>query len=131
MIFHLVFFIVLTSVLLQGTSLPAVARWLGLEAPLPSTPEFSLPLESPDSIRTGLAEITISPTSKAVGKQIVELGLPKQVVIMMIARDKHAFIPTGRSVIHPNDKLLVFADNEMLGETMKIMRPRPTSDTRP
>ncbi|MER3425304.1 MAG: potassium/proton antiporter, partial [Nitrospiraceae bacterium] len=30
MIFNLVFFIVLTSVLLQGTALPLVARWLGL-----------------------------------------------------------------------------------------------------
>lgn len=90
--------------------------------------QFSLPLESPDGIRTGLAEISIPPTSKAVGKQIVELGLPKHVVIMMIARDKHAFIPTGRSFIHPNDKVLVFADNEMLGETMKIidgLDPRP------
>jgi cell volume regulation protein A len=128
MIFHLVFFIVLTSVLLQGTSLPAVVRWLRLEAPLPSTPQFSLPLDSRDSIRSGLAEITIPPTSKAVGKQIVELGLPKHVVIMMIARDKHAFIPTGRSLIHPSDKVLVFADNEMLGETMKIIDgvdPRP------
>ena len=33
MIFHVVFFIVLTSVLLQGTSLPLLARWLGLSRP--------------------------------------------------------------------------------------------------
>ena len=79
MIFNVVFFIVVTSVLLQGTSLPIVARWLGLESPLPSTPEYSLPLESLDSIRTGLTEITISATSAAVGKQIVDLALPKQV----------------------------------------------------
>ncbi len=38
MIFNLVFFIVLTSVLLQGTSLTLVARWLGLSVPLTSTP---------------------------------------------------------------------------------------------
>lgn len=114
-IFNVVFFIVLTSVLLQGTSLPMVARRLGLEAPLPSMPEFSLPLETPESIRTGLAEITISPMSKAAGKQLVELGLPKQVVVMMIARDKHALIPTGHSVLQPYDKLLVFADKEVDG----------------
>jgi cell volume regulation protein A len=121
MIFHLVFFIVLTSVLLQGTSLPAAARWLGLESSRPSAQQFSLPLEPPASIRTGLAEIMIPPTSRAAGKQIVELELPKEVVIMMIARDKYAFIPTGRSFIHPHDKLLVFADTEMLRKTMQII----------
>ena len=119
-IFHIVFFIVLTSILLQGTTLPSVARWLGVDAPLPP-PQLSLPLESPDGIRSGLAEITISPTSKAVGKQIVELGLPKEVVIMMIARNKHAFIPTGRSFLEPYDELLLFADSDMLAETMKII----------
>jgi potassium/hydrogen antiporter len=33
MIFHVVFFVVLTSVLLQGVSLPYVAKWLGVDAP--------------------------------------------------------------------------------------------------
>ncbi|HET9962460.1 MAG TPA: potassium/proton antiporter [Nitrospiraceae bacterium] len=121
MIFHVVFFIVVTSVLLQGTSLPMVARWLGLESPLPSMSEYLLPLESPDSIRTGLTEITISSTSTAAGKQIVDLGLPNQVVVMMVGRNNHGFIPTGRSVLHANDKLLVFADKDQLAETMKIM----------
>lgn len=121
MIFNMVFFIVLTSVLLQGTSLPLVARWLGLESPLASTPEYSLQLERPDSIKAGLAEITISPMSAAVGKQMVELSLPKQVVIMMIGRNKHAFIPTGRSILKAHDTLLVFADQERLRETLKII----------
>jgi len=121
MIFNVVFFIVLTSVLLQGTSLPVVVRWLGLESPLPSTPEYFLRLESLDSIRTGLAEITISSTSAAAGKQIVDIALPQQVVVMMIGRNNHAFIPTGRSILQAHDKLLVFADRELLAETMKIM----------
>ncbi len=121
MIFNVVFFIVLTSVLLQGTSLPVVARWLGLESPLPSTLEYLLRLESLDSIRTGLAEITISSTSAAAGKQIVDIALPQQVVVMMIGRNNHAFIPTGRSILRAHDKLLVFADRELLAETMKIM----------
>lgn len=120
-IFNMVFFIVLTSVLLQGTSLPLVARWLALESPLPSTPKHSLELVSAESIKAGLAEITISPASAAVGKQIVGLGLPKEVVIMMIGRNKHAFIPTGRSILLAHDKLLVFADQERLTETLKII----------
>jgi cell volume regulation protein A len=59
--------------------------------------------------------------SAAVGKQIVELGLPKQVVIMMIGRNQHAFIPTGRSILQAHDTLLVFADTDMLRETLKII----------
>jgi Trk K+ transport system NAD-binding subunit len=80
-----------------------------------------LQLLKPDSIKAGLAEITISPTSAAVGKQIVGLGLPKEVVIMMIGRNNHAFIPTGRSILCPHDTLLVFADQERLTETLKII----------
>jgi cell volume regulation protein A len=38
LIFHLVFFIVLTSVLLQGTSIPLVARWLGVDAKVADQP---------------------------------------------------------------------------------------------
>jgi len=98
-----------------------VARWLGLESPLPSTPKHSLQLVRPDSIKAGLAEITISPMSAAVGKQIVGLGLPKEVVIMMIGRNNHAFIPTGRSILQAHDTLLVFADKERLTETLKIV----------
>jgi len=120
-IFNIVFFIVITSVLLQGTSLTVVARWLGLEDPLPSTPQFSLPLTSLDSMRTDLAEIRISPSSKAVGKQIVELDIPKQAVIMMIAREKYAFIPTGRSYLQAHDKLLIFADKDSLAEMMQAV----------
>jgi cell volume regulation protein A len=121
MIFNLVFFIVLTSVLLQGTTLPLLARWLRLDASLPEKPEYSLLLESPESIKTGLAEIRILHTSTAVGKQIVELGLPKEVVVMMIGRGGYAFIPTGRSVLQANDTLLVFADKDMLKEAQKLI----------
>jgi cell volume regulation protein A len=120
-IFNLVFFIVLTSVLLQGTTLPLLARWLGLEDAAAPTQEYSLALDSTDSIKTGLAEITIPPRSAAVGKQIVDLGLPKEVVVMMIGRNQHGFIPTGGSTLQAHDTLLVFADKNLLTETQNII----------
>ena len=103
------------------TTVPLLARWLGLDNGAAPAPEYSLALESTDTIKTGLAEITIPSTSAAVGKQIVELGLPKEVVIMMIGRNKHGFIPTGRSTLHADDTLLVFADKNLLAETQKII----------
>ncbi|MDQ3175729.1 MAG: cation:proton antiporter, partial [Acidobacteriota bacterium] len=77
-IFNLVFFIVLTSVLLQGTTLALVARWLGVDAPLPVRRQY--PLEFTQNadfkIKSGLVEIPIPDDSPSVGRRIVELRLP-------------------------------------------------------
>jgi hypothetical protein len=65
-----------------------------------------------------------SKTSAASEKRTITgrlLGSRKDVVIMMVSRNGHAFIPTGRSTLHAHDKLLVFADRERLAATMKIM----------
>ncbi|HSE84131.1 MAG TPA: potassium/proton antiporter, partial [Thermodesulfobacteriota bacterium] len=51
MIFNLVFFIVITSVLLQGTSIPLVAKWLGVDAPIPVKTRYPLEFEPTDSMR--------------------------------------------------------------------------------
>ena len=40
---------------------------------------------------------------------------------MRVSPNGHAFIPTGRSTLHAQDKLLVFADREQLAETMRLM----------
>lgn len=49
MLFNMVFFIVLTSVLLQGKSLMAVARWLKVDQPLVSRPRYPLEFEKTES----------------------------------------------------------------------------------
>jgi len=54
LMFNLVFFIVLTSVLLQGTSIPLVARWLKVDAPLQPGPGSSPVWDSPTDLKSGL-----------------------------------------------------------------------------
>jgi cell volume regulation protein A len=67
-IFHVVFFTVLTSVLLQGTPLPLVARWLGVDAPLAETPRSPLDFDPVGCMTGELVEVAIPERSAVAGK---------------------------------------------------------------
>jgi cell volume regulation protein A len=122
LLFDLVFFIVLTSVLLQGTSLPWVAHWLGVEAPTPS--QYHYPLEYvPDiSMNSHLVEVPIPSSSPILGRSIVEIGLPKGALIVLIHREGDSIVPNGGTVLQPEDRLLVLADGESIAQVETIVQ---------
>jgi cell volume regulation protein A len=112
MIFNVVFFISVTSVLIQGTSLPAVARWLHVALPesvKPADKESPLP---PELTKAVMREIEIPEDGFAVGKKIVDLGFPKNAIIAMIRRGDKFITPNGATVIEGNDVLIVLSDTE-------------------
>ncbi len=110
MMFNLVFFIVLTSVLLQGTSIPLVARWLKVEEPLPQRLDASPVWDAPTSLKSGLVEMTIPETSVAVGQRLLDLALYKRALVILIGRKSKCFVPDGSTMLEANDSLLVFTD---------------------
>jgi cell volume regulation protein A len=120
-IFNLVFFIVLTSVLLQGTSLPLVVRWLGLARPQSFKPRYPLEFEEGEGIETTLMDFVIPYNSGVVGKPILELGFPEQSVIALIVRDDQHIVPTGSTILEPGDVLLVVLNKESISEVNKIL----------
>jgi cell volume regulation protein A len=121
LIFNLVFFIVLTSVLLQGTFLPAVAKWLKVAAPLPPKSEQPLAIASPADLKNDLVEIEVPPTSKVVGRSIVSLRLPRETLIVLIGRNDDFFVPHGSTVLRANDRLLILADKDQLDEVQSVL----------
>lgn len=112
MIFNIVFFISVTSVLLQGTTLPLMAKWLHVSVPEKAKRRTPLDIELSDNIKTELAEILVPTENAAVGKAIVELGFPKTAIIAMIRRDGKYITPNGSTVLQPMDMLIVLAENE-------------------
>ena len=112
MIFNIVFFISITSVLIQGTTLPAVAKWLHLTLPEKLKQRTPADMDITDSIKSILTEIIIPEKCPAVGKQIVELGLPKTSVISHIRRDYKYLTPTGSTTLMANDVLSVLSENQ-------------------
>ncbi len=111
MIFNIVFFISLTSVLIQGTSLPLVAKWLRLTLPEKVKQRTQTDIELVDSIKSHLKEVTLSDQSNALGKQIVMLALPKTSFISIIQRGGKYITPNGSTVLESGDRLYILSEN--------------------
>lgn len=112
MIFNIVFFISLTSVLIQGSTLSVVAKWLKLTIPESDKQRTQTDIELSDSIKQVLTEIVIPSGCSSVGKQIVQLGLPKTILISIIQRDSKFITPSGSTELEAEDKLFVLAEDK-------------------
>lgn len=105
-IFNIVFFVVLTSILVQGSSIPFVARRLGVETPLEPS------LDHMEALPEGvgwepLVKLKVLPGSAAVGKQIADLNLSDDTWIAVLRRDGHPIRPDGSTVLQAGDRLSV------------------------
>ena len=112
MIFNIVFFISVTSVLIQGTTLSLFAKWLNV-----ALPEEVKPIAENDRYilnlpKSAMEEILIPPNSFAVDKRIIDLHFPKSAFIVMIKRNDKFVRPGGSTVIEANDTLVLLLDNE-------------------
>jgi potassium/hydrogen antiporter len=119
-IFNLVFFIVLASVLVQGTSIGRVARWLGVQDATPH--EYHYPLEFvPDiSLESTLVELIVSPDSAARGKSIMQLGLSDGALVVLLRRGDEKIIPSGGTLLQAGDRVLLLASDEALS-TVRVL----------
>ncbi|MHA7877988.1 MAG: potassium/proton antiporter [Bacteroidota bacterium] len=109
-IFHIVFFIVLTSVLFQGTTLHPLAKWLKLDAKLSAKRARAISLS--EDVKSELLELEVAQNSTAAGKKIVALGFPKNSLIVLINRNKQYLTPRGDTVIEAGDKLMIMTDDK-------------------
>lgn len=121
MIFHIVFFISATSILLQGTTIPLMAKWLHVSVPEKLKRKFPVDIELKEHSTSQLIELDIPPTSPAIGKAIVELRLPKTSHIAMIHRGDRYVTPSGETEIVASDHLLVMADSKETVDTVKLI----------
>ena len=112
MIFNIVFFISITSVIIQGTSLPLVAKWMGLTIPHELKKRTQTDMVLTEGIKSLLTELVIPENGLVVGKQIVQLGLPKTTLISFILRDTNYIIPDGSTILEKNDKLFILSENK-------------------
>ncbi len=131
-IFNMVFFIVLFSVLLQGTTLGLVATWLKVETADASSTTYHYPLEfvPAPGAGSGLAEAVVPAGSFAAGRTIMELGLPRGALVVLIGRGEENIIPTGATVIKSGDKLVLLADENATEDVLNLVSRSAASKAR-
>jgi len=110
MIFNLVFFISVTSVLIQGTTLTVVARWLHVALPEKVKPISEIEKFIAEIPKSTLREFEILPDYFAVNKRIIDLNFPKTAFIVMIKRNNEYIRPGGSTVVQVHDTLMILAD---------------------
>lgn len=120
-IFNIVFFCTLVSLLVQGTSLPIMAKWLGLaEKPRQIKKLRDFDVDFSNDIKSVTTEIAITPKILSQGNLLMNLALPEKTLAVMVKRDNAYFVPTGKTTLKEHDKLLIITDNhEALIETYK------------
>jgi potassium/hydrogen antiporter len=116
--FNVIFFIVLTSVLLQGTTIPLVARWLHLDKPIPHKTTYPIEYQPVAGMDSELMKIFVPTDSAVVNKPIVDLHLPDNLLIVLLERESQFIVPYGGTKLKANDTLLVLSDQESLASVM-------------
>jgi len=111
-IFNVVFFVVIASVFIQGTSLPFVSKMLKLDVPFIDRKSYPIEFEKTEGIDAELTDIIVPYNSAVIGKMIRELNVPEKCLIMLISRNDKFVIPAGSTVIQGGDVLLVLANAE-------------------
>lgn len=104
-IFHIIFFIALFSVSVQGTLIPFVARKLDLIDEGQSV--FKTFNDYKENKSTRLIEFTISNTNPIANKSIMDSNIPEDILVVMIKRNGDVFVPNGATVILPGDTLVL------------------------
>ena len=123
LIFNIVFFCTLVSLVVQGTSLPIVAKWLHLaEKPKHVNKLKDFDVDFSNDIKSVTTEIEVSEKMLSNGNQLMDLSLPDKTLIVLVRRNDKYSVPTGKTVLKGKDKLLVITDNhEALLETYKYL----------
>ncbi|BBA97830.1 putative sodium/proton antiporter [Actinacidiphila reveromycinica] len=122
-IFNIVFVLVIIYTLVQGPTLPWVARHLHLgdidEASASDLGIESAPLER---LQGHLLSVAIPSGSKMHGVEVGELRLPQGAGVTLVVRDGKSFVPLPATMLRKGDELLVVATDPVRDATEDRLR---------
>jgi cell volume regulation protein A len=119
LIFYVVFFITILSLVIQGSTVSWLASRMGLSKVLP---QDNFGIDLPDKIKSALSEIEVREAFLAQGHHLKDISLPANTLVVMVKRKDEYFVPTGGTLLKLGDKLLVITDNDkQLKDDLKVL----------
>lgn len=107
LIFNVVFFVVLISATIQGSTMPWVARRLGLMEPAPEASTVALEITSLGEVDAEIVEYTLADPSRVDGRPLSRMALPDGCIVAMISRSGTVMPPRGSTRLQAGDHLFV------------------------
>jgi cell volume regulation protein A len=108
-VFDLVFFVVVVSAVVQGTSIRWLARKLGLDVAGPPSPRAMLEIHSTQQLAGEVMSFYVEAASAVAGCRISELPIPEGSAVMLVVRGRDLVAARGRTVLQPGDHVYVFS----------------------
>jgi cell volume regulation protein A len=120
-IFNIVFLLVVVYTLVQGPTLPWLAKRLRLGD---SSEAADLGIESAplERLRGHLLSVAIPEASKMHGVEVAELRLPAGSAVTLVVRDGKSFVPLPSTVLRHGDELLVVATDPVRDAAERRLR---------
>lgn len=110
LIFNLVFFVVLLSVIFQGMTLPFASSYLGLKETKSKVFEKG-DLENLEYFEESLVKVKVRNEGEVAEKKISEIGLPKDILLILINRKGKHILPKGDTIIETGDELYILGES--------------------
>ena len=120
LLFNIVFFVTLLSLVVQGTTVSLMAEWLGLA--YPERERIFNDEVMNRMLDDATTELTVTEAMLEPGHHLRDIVLPAATLVVMVARDGTFFVPKGNSVLRVGDKLLVVTENK--SEVKSVVQPQ-------
>lgn len=120
-LFNLVFVLVVLFTIVQGPTLPAVTRRLGITTDVePQT----LDIESSPLMRldADLLQVTVRHGSMLAGVEVFELSLPEGAAVALVVREGRAFVPRRSTPLQVGDDLILITTESARRDVERRLR---------
>ncbi|WP_258871562.1 cation:proton antiporter domain-containing protein, partial [Halobacillus trueperi] len=123
-LFNLVFFVVLTSALVQGSTISLVAKKMNLVGPKKDIPHHSIELISMGNAKAEMIQYQTNDESAVVGKKLHEVSFPNRANISAIIRNNEVITPYGETEIKAGDFLYILVEDKYKEQLKKTLEQR-------
>ncbi|HQQ21776.1 MAG TPA: cation:proton antiporter, partial [Bacteroidales bacterium] len=113
LIFNIVFFCTLVSLLVQGTSIAVMAKWFGvIDYDSKESKMKKIDIDFASELKTVASEVTITQSALQNGPYLMNLSLPDQTLAVLLRRGDNYCVPTGKTELQEGDVLLMITDDK-------------------